>query len=157
MALAEPPVDGNLVAAYEIALTPCWASDAQWLQRFPEPLLLVVPAAQSLGIEGPVALWEGAQPLGTVICEHVFDSSTGPGAALLKLWMDSSEAELALVWSTASTHQEEVFATTMQVAIDGADRHRLAPGPNIPQTSREAVTGHGFPGPGRPRSGQPLP
>jgi hypothetical protein len=75
MALAEAPVDGNLVAADEIALTPCWASDAQWLQRFPEPPLLVVPAAQSHGVEGPVALWEGAQPLTAACCEHVFDST----------------------------------------------------------------------------------
>jgi hypothetical protein len=58
MALAEAPVDGNLVAADEIAFTSCWASDAQWLQRFLEPPLLVVPAAQSLGVEGSVALWE---------------------------------------------------------------------------------------------------
>jgi hypothetical protein len=33
MALAKSPVDGDLVAAYEIALAPCSASDAQWLQR----------------------------------------------------------------------------------------------------------------------------
>jgi hypothetical protein len=79
MALAESPVDGNLVAAREIALTPCWASDAQWLQRSLEPPLLVVPAAQPFGIVGPVALWERAQPIRTVPCEHVFEYNREAG------------------------------------------------------------------------------
>jgi hypothetical protein len=33
MALAKSPVDGNFVAADEIALAPYSASDAQWLQQ----------------------------------------------------------------------------------------------------------------------------